>query len=229
MSRSVRRKRSSQSAQKPNAATNPVIRYLRLLVRYPHTPESNKAQLQFIVASVLFSVVFSAMAPMRMISDYEWARVFSDFMASFIPMIDKVTIAMLDSHVNRSEENRFYFSVMWALSPICILLAWQQMMAGKRFDPALVKPTFTRFLGGLLIASFSLVIVFAFPPVGKDGLYVSNLTNAYLSNAFLRGLGAVGMVFGPVVGITLFVFQLKEGLADELLSWKKLKGERHGR
>ncbi|WP_140842109.1 hypothetical protein [Variovorax guangxiensis] len=41
-----------------------------------------------------------------------WTRDFSDFMASFIPQIDRITALNIEP-----EANRFYFATLWATSP----------------------------------------------------------------------------------------------------------------
>lgn len=227
MKRATAKPRSRRAPQ-AQGSNNPVARYLRLLVQYPHTPESNKAQLQFVVASVLFSVVFSAMAPMRMVSEHEWARTFCDFMASFIPMIDKVTIAVLNSPVDRSEENRFYFSVMWALSPIYVAFAWAELSAWKKQDSKLVQLNAEKIFAWLFLFGIAAIVFFVIPAVGKHGLYVSSWTNAFLSVAFFRGIGTIAAVAGVTMIFTMSVYFLREALSSEIRNRRLRRSQNHG-
>jgi hypothetical protein len=58
-----------------------------------------------------------ALTPPDILTAYSWTRPFTDFMASIVPQIDKVTALGIDADINR-----FYFSVMWAGSPVAV--AW---------------------------------------------------------------------------------------------------------
>lgn len=54
-----------------------------------------------------------ALTPPDILTAYSWTRPFTDFMASYVSQIDKVTALGIDVDINR-----FYFSVMWAGSPV---------------------------------------------------------------------------------------------------------------
>ncbi len=58
-----------------------------------------------------------ALTPPDILTAYSWTRPFTDFMASIVPQIDKVTALGIDADINR-----FYFSVMWAGSPVLVLM-----------------------------------------------------------------------------------------------------------
>ncbi|QGW81897.1 hypothetical protein [Variovorax paradoxus] len=63
-------------------------------------------------------IYFSAMVglgvflPDSVLEGNAWKRDFSDFMASFVPQIDRITALDIEPGVNR-----FYFSILWATSP----------------------------------------------------------------------------------------------------------------
>jgi hypothetical protein len=70
----------------------------------------------FIAYFVAMGLV-GALTPPDILTAYGWTRPFTDFMASIVPQIDKVTALGIDADINR-----FYFSVMWAGSPVVFLL-----------------------------------------------------------------------------------------------------------
>lgn len=77
----------------------------------------------FIAYFVAMGLV-GALTPQDILTAYSWTRPFTDFMASIVPQIDKVTALGIDPDINR-----FYFSVMWAGSPVLVLIfaliAWR--------------------------------------------------------------------------------------------------------
>lgn len=82
-----------------------------------------------LVAYYLVMAILGMLVPDDILKNYAWAREFSDFMAGIIPQIDRVTALNIKPDVNR-----FYFSVLWAGSPvlfaICCLLVWY----GRKLD-----------------------------------------------------------------------------------------------
>lgn len=72
---------------------------------------------------VLMGLV-GALTPPDILSAYSWTKPFTNFMASLVSQIDKVTALGIDADINR-----FYFSVMWACSPILIMLFY---VGGKK-------------------------------------------------------------------------------------------------
>ncbi len=61
--------------------------------------------------------------PADILKTYPWTVEFTDFMAAWVPQIDLITSLGV-----RPELNRFYYSVLWAMSPgffvICVLMSW---------------------------------------------------------------------------------------------------------
>jgi hypothetical protein len=56
--------------------------------------------------------------PSDMHRAYPWAVAFSDIMASWVPQIDR-----FEALGSQTEVNRFYYSVLWAMSPVLLVLA----------------------------------------------------------------------------------------------------------
>lgn len=201
--------------------------YFRRLVSYPQTPESKRAVYQFFGWTLALSWLLSVSVPDRILSNHEWARAFCDFMASFIPQIDRVTIARPtgrmfdDTDSLLSENNRFYFSVMWAVSPIYIVWVWVGMTMMKRYSVELVQLTFIRFLGLLVLMVVALLMFFVMPL----GPHLKRFT---LGVPFFRGFTAPFLVLGPAVIFTMFVYALKEGLLEEIKNWRSNWRNPHG-
>lgn len=201
--------------------------YFRRLVSYPQTPESKRAVYQFFGWTLALSWLLSVSVPDRILSNHEWARAFCDFMASFIPQIDRVTRAKFGSGINLSENNRFYFSVMWAVSPVYIFVTWRLMAAEKRYSAILVKLTFERFLKQLFLVSLALFVFFVLPVVGEFG-DVKWWQRLMLGVPFFRGFLSPILVFAPAMIFTIFVYYLKEGLLEELRNWRSNWRNPHG-
>ena len=77
-----------------------------------------------LIGYYLVMAVVGLLIPEDILSANAWAREFSDFMASIVPQIDRITALGI-----RPEVNRFYFSVLWAGSPLLLLIlsliTWQ--------------------------------------------------------------------------------------------------------
>jgi hypothetical protein len=67
------------------------------------------------LAYYLIMAVVGLCIPDDILKANPWAREFSDFMASIVPQIDRITGLGIKPDVNR-----FYFSVLWAGSPILL-------------------------------------------------------------------------------------------------------------
>ena len=79
----------------------------------PYGPETKKVQLTFFLGSWVLLAALGLFIPEKVLSENEWAWRFSDFMASFIPQIDRITALNL-----RPEVNKFHYSILWAVSPV---------------------------------------------------------------------------------------------------------------
>ena len=79
----------------------------------PYGPETKKVHLTFFLGSWALLAAIGLFIPEKVLSENEWAWRFSDFMASFIPQIDRITALNL-----RPEVNKFHYSILWAVSPV---------------------------------------------------------------------------------------------------------------
>ena len=71
-----------------------------------------------LVAYYFVMAVVGLLVPDDFLQGNAWARDFSDFMASIVPQIDRITALNIKPDVNR-----FYFSVLWAGNPILFLIS----------------------------------------------------------------------------------------------------------
>lgn len=95
-------------------------------VARPHSPERSAWRNPYGIALVAYYLVMAVvglLVPDDILQANAWARDFSDFMASIVPQIDRITALNIKPDVNR-----FYFSVLWAGNPllflISLLLVW---------------------------------------------------------------------------------------------------------
>lgn len=80
-----------------------------------------------LVAYYLVMAVVGLLIPDDILEAHAWARDFSDFMASIVPQIDRITALNIEPDVNR-----FYFSMLWAASPLLCILMVGELISGKR-------------------------------------------------------------------------------------------------
>lgn len=125
------------------------------------------------------------------IMSHRWAREFSDFMASVVPQIDRITALNIKPDINR-----FYFSLQWACSPILFLITCMAVWRGKkmRTAPLWVTP----FKNGVLPMFFALFVVVAplqFTFIIEPGL---KLTKLAFGTVLGRGFFSQAFVIGPI-------------------------------
>lgn len=69
-----------------------------------------------LIGYYLVMAIVGTLIPDDILSANAWARDFSDVVASIVPQIDRITALGIKPDVNR-----FYFSVLWAVSPVLVL------------------------------------------------------------------------------------------------------------
>ena len=140
-----------------------------------------------LVAYYLLMAVVGMLVPDDILQNHAWAREFSDFMAGIVPQIDRVTALNIKPDVNR-----FYFSVLWAGSPLLFVVGLLLVFNGRKHQYAIWTMPFLKALGIMLVC----VLV----AVGSQWLYgMTNTTNRTLK--FMAG-NVVGRSFwGSVVWV----------------------------
>lgn len=142
------------------------------------------------------------------ILNYQWAKELSDSVAGIVPQIDRITAFDIKPGVNR-----FYFSVLWAGSPVFVLLVvWGAVVRGVNKNHMDTNSPFLKpFVSSLIIG---LVGYWAFLLPGVDGTHL--VFQGLIGNFFIRGmLGQVLFVNGPLLllagGYILFPYFLLTG------------------
>ncbi|RST47376.1 hypothetical protein [Variovorax sp. DXTD-1] len=94
------------------------------------SPKQSPWRNPFGIALVTYYLVMAIMGlliPDDILKANAWARDFSDFMASIVPQIDRITALNIEPDVNR-----FYFSVLWAGSPLLCAMVIGELLSGRR-------------------------------------------------------------------------------------------------
>ncbi len=153
-----------------------------------------------LVAYYLLMAIVGMLVPDNILKSYAWAREFSDFMAGIIPQIDRVTALNIKPDVNR-----FYFSVLWAGSPVSLYLCLSAIWRGRENANA----TMWRMpLKSAVIWCFGyLAIVYG----AQFGYWMTDTANRQLSfllsSGFGRGLwGSVVYVHGTSIFAAILIF-----------------------
>ena len=94
-----------------------------------------------LVAYYLLMAIVGMLVPDDILKSHEWAREFSNFMAGIVPQIDRVTALNIKPDVNR-----FYFSVLWAGSPMMVVIVFGGVFSSIRQKTSpLLKKSFKQF------------------------------------------------------------------------------------
>jgi len=113
----------------------------------PYGPETKKIQLGFFFGSWAILATIGLFIPEKILSENEWAWRFSDFMASFIPQIDRIAALNL-----RPEVNKFHYSILWAVSPVFPGLMLPSIFMYSIADRS--RKTYSQAFLGLLISAW---------------------------------------------------------------------------
>jgi hypothetical protein len=132
-----------------------------------------------------------------------WAKEFSDFMASIVPQISRITALGI-----KPEVNRFYFSVLWAGSPVMFAICIGAIWSSRNSPNARMwTMPLTQSIGWM---TFLLVVI-----VGAQyGYWMTDSTNRQLrfllSNTFGRSFwGSLvyvhgSSIFGSMLALWLY-------------------------
>ncbi|MDR7151726.1 putative integral membrane protein [Hydrogenophaga palleronii] len=142
--------------------------------------------------------------PVDILKAYPWAVEFTDFMAGWVPQIDLVTSLGI-----RPEFNRFYYSVLWAMSPVlfvvCCLMGWE---GRQRTYPFWSLPLHKAVCLALVLGA----IIFATANMGWMTNTRNGVLRFILGNRLGMGyLGNMAYVVGPVM--------FTAGLFNLILGW----------
>lgn len=144
-----------------------------------------------LIVYYLFMAVVGMFIPDDILSSNAWAREFSDFMAGIVPQIDRITALNIKPDVNR-----FYFSVLWAGSPVLVGIICLMLLDGKRRNTTPMWTTpFLKAVGPMCI---SMLITIAFVMVDWIVDPQIRLSKFSFGTPFGRALLAQLFVVGPI-------------------------------
>lgn len=138
--------------------------------------------------------LIALLIPGDILQAHAWAVTFSDFMASWVPQIDRITALGI-----LPDLNRFYFSVLWAMSPVLFVLVCLMAWEGRgRTYPFWSLPLHKALFLGLISVVIVIVLI--------SMVWITNPSNGILrfvlGNRLALGyFGNITFVVGPV-GLT---------------------------
>ncbi len=139
--------------------------------------------------------IIGMFVPDDILSNHVWARNFSDFIASIVPQIDRITALNVKPDVNR-----FYFSVLWTTSPVLISLVLLAAMVGginkayvKRSD-SITRATIGA-LAGVLLCLYAISLSYIDPKMKLSLFFFANKIG-------MSFFGQIIFVNGPILLLT---------------------------
>lgn len=186
----------------------------------PYGPETKKVQLGFFFGSWVILAAVGLFIPEKALSENEWAWRFSDFMASIVPQIDRITALNL-----RPEVNKFHYSILWAVSPVfpglMVPSFWKHPSADNR------RKTYGQAVGGLLVCvwliGFTMFLWWGLGPMGDPADRIERLMFYY---GLSRAVTAPLMVFGFWMCVTMLLHTIW-GLFTGYFH-RAVRGDSHG-
>ena len=155
-----------------------------------------------LVGYYLVMAVVGMLVPDDILQRNAWARDFSDFMASIVPQIDRITALNIKPDVNR-----FYFSILWAGSPVLSVISLLFIWDGWRRRSALMWTAPLK--AALLPMGLAMVATVAMLQVDWLVDPTLSLSKTYFGTVFGRATLAQVFVLGPVLfGLGLTVWSL---------------------
>lgn len=145
-----------------------------------------------LIAYYLLMALVGLLIPDDILSANAWAREFSDFMASVVPQIDRITALNIKPSVNR-----FYFSVLWAGSPVLLLIVCIMMWDAKRRDVATMWTAPLRIAALPMLFGLVVCVLLLLPQLLVDPSM--RLSRNTFGSSFGRGFLAQIFVLGPIL------------------------------
>lgn len=145
----------------------------------------------------LIMAIVGMLVPDDILKSYAWAREFSDFMASIVPQIDRITALNIKSDVNR-----FYFSVLWAGSPVLVVIMFGGILnsVNQRTSPLLTK-SFTQLAPQMLIVAVACIACWYVTWLVDPSAKLSKISfgSAVGRSLIASSLAMAPLFFGPII------------------------------
>lgn len=178
----------------------------------PYGAETKKVQMTFFFGAWALLTAIGLFIPQAVLTDNPSLRAFTDFMASFIPQIDRVTALDL-----RPEVNRLHYSILWAVSPVFIVLTLIGLYKGITAKEK-ISTTYGQAFGAL----FACIWLIGWTMFLWHGLgFVDDPHNRIARVMFYHGLSRA--IYAPVM---VAVFWAAVG-AIMYLAWGFITGRFH--
>jgi hypothetical protein len=152
----------------------------------------------------LLMALIGLLIPDNVFQTISWAKDFSDFMASLVPQIDRITALNIKPDVNR-----FYFSVLWAGSPVLFVLVALYIWDGRKHGYAIWTLELPLAVGVMLVC---LMVCF-----GAQWLY--GMTDPSNRQVRLMLGNVIGRSFWGSIVYAMGTSLCSAGLAVVLLGW----------
>ncbi len=156
------------------------------------------------IALMVYYVVMAVVGmliPDDILRSYSGTKEFSDFMASIVPQIDRITTLNIKPDVNR-----FYFSVLWAGSPVLVLLVVAGTLSHGLNTETIRPNDSVKKLLGIAAALTAMSLAILPIPFAESS---PKLTNALVGWFLGRGLfGQVLFVSGPIIILSVALINI---------------------
>lgn len=168
----------------------------------PYSKETKKVQMTFFLGSWAVLAFVGLLIPETALTDNPGLRTFTDFMASFIPQIDRVTALGL-----KPEINRLHYSILWAVSPIFPGLMLPSILNGGIAKAATQGTTYGQAVAGLIFSAWLIGgSMFLWWGLGYIDDPQNRIARAMFRIGLSRAIWAPLMVFGFWMSITAILF-----------------------
>lgn len=203
-----------------NPRSSRIVAWVKRVCGPSKVPGGNREQNRFLLASWAVLAAIGFFIPEQIVSDHVWAKEFTDFMASIVPQIDRVTALNL-----RPEVNRFHYSVLWAVSPVYFVIV---MISGmKNVTLGYYRATKGKIVGILFFSIFMIGFsVFLWPTAFFYSMDPSNrVTRMGFYVSPFREMFAPFVVGGLSIGAVLIIMTIKGLLTGQLIILKEEEGD----
>jgi hypothetical protein len=138
-----------------------------------------------LVAYYLGMAIVGLLVPDDILKGNAWARAFCDFMATIVPQIDRITALGVEPDVNR-----FYFSALWAGSPMAFLIGLLHIWNGRKLGFPIWTMPFYRscvyVIGLALMALWTQCLWSVYPDMRlTKALFLSDVGRSFYAQAVL--------------------------------------------
>lgn len=191
----------------------------------PYGAETKKVQMTFFFGSWALLAAIGLFIPQTALTDNPSLRAFTDFMASFIPQIDRVTALNL-----RPEVNRLHYSILWAVSPVYFIVFLSSILQEAATEK--IRRTYgqalTALLGSIWFIGFTMFLWWGLGFIDDP---INRIARLMFNHGLSRAIYAPIMVFGfwlGVIFILVTIWRLFTGRFHRATEGETTEGNSHG-